>query len=60
MDKKFKEKITIALQKLEQYGGKVSWSDDYSIICICECNFGKITSASAFQIKSLILKTVSF
>uniref|UniRef100_A0A8C4J3N3 Parkin coregulated like n=1 Tax=Dromaius novaehollandiae TaxID=8790 RepID=A0A8C4J3N3_DRONO len=24
MDKKFKEKITVALQKLEQYGGKVS------------------------------------
>lgn len=27
MDKKFREKITVALQKLEQYGGKVSWPD---------------------------------
>ncbi|NXU53380.1 PACRL protein, partial [Turnix velox] len=32
MDKKFREKITVALQKLEQYGGKVSSPDHYSLI----------------------------
>lgn len=48
MDKKFREKITVALQKLEQYGGKVSWLDDYSVICIFDCNFAKTTSISGF------------
>ncbi|NWZ75657.1 PACRL protein, partial [Poecile atricapillus] len=32
MDKKYREKVTVALQKLEHYGGKVSGSDIYSII----------------------------
>ncbi|NWW18797.1 PACRL protein, partial [Falcunculus frontatus] len=39
MDKKFREKVTVALQKLEQYGGKVSGSDDYSVIRTFEYNF---------------------
>ncbi|NWQ75442.1 PACRL protein, partial [Columbina picui] len=39
MDKKFREKTTVALQKLEQYGGKVSCPDDYSVICTFEWNF---------------------
>lgn len=29
MDKKYREKVTVALQKLEHNGGKVSWSDVY-------------------------------
>lgn len=48
MDKKFREKVTVALQKLEQYGGKVSWSDDYSVICTFEYNFAKRTFISGF------------
>lgn len=60
MDKKFREKITVALQKLEQYGGKVSWPDDYSVICTFEYNFAKTYSISGFQIKNPILKTAYF
>lgn len=41
MDKTYREKVTVALQKLEQYGGKVSWWDVYSVICILEYNFVK-------------------
>lgn len=59
MNKKFREKITVALQKLEQYGGKVSGSHDYSVLFTFKCNFAKTASISGFQIYP-ILKTAYF